>query len=78
MWTAVVDRSESGKFTAMIILHFDLQPQLKYMNYFIYTTQQLRPVCNQKGNKQLESKSLINHSHTACVNQMTSCRFWNH
>ena len=25
-----------GKFTAMIILHFDLQPQFKYMNYFIY------------------------------------------
>ena len=23
------------KFTAMTILHFDLQPQFKYMNYFI-------------------------------------------
>ena len=23
------------EFTAMIILHFDLQPQFKYMNYFI-------------------------------------------
>ena len=22
----------------MIILHFDLQPQFKYMNYFIYTS----------------------------------------
>ena len=27
-----------GKFTEMIILHFDLQPQFKYMNYFIYTS----------------------------------------
>ena len=26
-----------GKFTVMIILHFDLQLQFKYMNYFIYT-----------------------------------------
>ena len=26
-----------AQFTAMIILHFDLQPQFKYMNYFIYT-----------------------------------------
>ena len=25
----------------MIILHFDLQPQFKYMNYFIYTSHQL-------------------------------------
>ena len=25
-----------GKFTAMIILHFDLQPQFKYWNCFIY------------------------------------------
>ena len=25
------------KNTAMIILHFDLQPHFKYMNYFIYT-----------------------------------------
>ena len=25
----------------MIILHFDLQPQLKYMNYFIYTSHQI-------------------------------------
>ena len=24
-----------GKFTAMITLHFDLQPQFKYMNYFL-------------------------------------------
>ena len=24
----------------MIILHFDLQPQFKYMNYFIYTSHQ--------------------------------------
>ena len=27
-----------SKFTAMIILHFDLQQQFKYMNYFIYTS----------------------------------------
>ena len=26
------------EFTAMIILHFYLQPQFKYMNYFIYTS----------------------------------------
>ena len=26
------------KFTAMIIFPFDLQPQFKYMNYFIYTS----------------------------------------
>ena len=25
----------------MIILHFDLQPQFKYMNYVIYTSQKL-------------------------------------
>ena len=24
----------------MVILHFDLQPQFKYMNYFIYTSHQ--------------------------------------
>ena len=32
--------AEIGKFTAIIILHFDLQPQFKYMymNYFIYTS----------------------------------------
>ena len=30
----------------MIILHFDLQPQFKYMNYFIYTSHQ-REVCNK-------------------------------
>ena len=27
-----------GKFTVMIILHFDLQPQFKYMSYFMYTS----------------------------------------
>ena len=27
----------------MIILHFDLQPQFKYMNYFIYTSHHLTP-----------------------------------
>ena len=32
-----------GKFTAMIILHFDLQPQFKYMNYFIYTSHHFTP-----------------------------------
>ena len=25
----------------MIILHFDLLPQFKYMNYFIYTSHQM-------------------------------------
>ena len=29
--------------TAMIILHFDLQPQFKYMNYFIYTSHHFTP-----------------------------------
>ena len=32
-----------GKFTAMIILHFDLQPQFKYMSYFIYTSHHFTP-----------------------------------
>ena len=32
-----------GKFTAMIILLFDLQPQFKYMNYFIYTSNHFTP-----------------------------------
>ena len=32
-----------GKFTAMIILHFDLQLQFKYMNYFIYTSHHFTP-----------------------------------
>ena len=27
----------------MIILHFDLQPQFKYMNYFIYTSHHFSP-----------------------------------
>ena len=27
----------------MIILHFDLQPRLKYMNYFIYTSHHFTP-----------------------------------
>ena len=31
------------KFTAMIILHFDLQPQFKYMNYFMYTSHHFTP-----------------------------------
>ena len=32
------------KFTAMIILHFDLQPQFKYMNNFIYTSHHVSDV----------------------------------
>ena len=32
------ERGQLLKFTAMIIPHFDLQPQFKYMNYFIYTS----------------------------------------
>ena len=38
--------AQIGKFTAMIILHFDLQPQFKYfkyMNYFIYTSHHFTP-----------------------------------
>ena len=27
----------------MMILHFDLQPQFKYMNYFIYTSHHFTP-----------------------------------
>ena len=38
------------KFTAMIILHFDLQPQFKYMNYFIYTSHHLRFLSLHFGN----------------------------
>ena len=30
--------AEIGKFTAMISLHFDLPPQLRYMNCFIYAS----------------------------------------
>ena len=31
------------QITAMIICHFDLQPQFKYMNYFIYTSHHFTP-----------------------------------
>ena len=37
------DLRDTGKFTAMIILHFDLQPQFKYMNHFIYTSHHFTP-----------------------------------
>ena len=30
----------------MIVLHFDLQPQFKYMNYFIYTSHQIYFSCS--------------------------------
>ena len=30
----------------MIILHFDLQPQFKYMNYFIYTSHHKEKCCS--------------------------------
>ena len=32
-----------GKFTVMIILDFDPQPQFKYLNYFIYTSHYFTP-----------------------------------
>ena len=32
-----------SKFTVMIILHFDLQPQFKFLNYFIYTSHHFTP-----------------------------------
>ena len=32
-----------GKFTAVVILHFDLQLQFKYMNYFVYTSHHFTP-----------------------------------
>ena len=49
----------NGKFTAMIILHFDLQPQFKYMNYFIiiyFTSNSFFIVHNIK---QVEAKLII-------------------
>ena len=39
-FTIKVKNDHRSKFTAMIILHFDLQPQFKCMNYFIYTSYQ--------------------------------------
>ena len=35
----------------MIILHFDLQPQFKYMNYFIYTSHHFTPHGRHELNK---------------------------
>ena len=35
----------------MIILHFDLQPQFKYMNYFIYTSRHFTPYGRYERNK---------------------------
>ena len=40
--TVIMDHSWYA-FTAMIILHFDLNPQFKYMNYFIYTSHHFTP-----------------------------------
>ena len=36
-------RLQIGKFSAMIIPYFDLQPQFKYMNYFMYTSHHFTP-----------------------------------
>ena len=44
----------------MIILHFDLQPQFKYMNYFIYTSRQ-DDVHQRKESQTKGELSLINH-----------------
>ena len=47
-----------GKFTAMIILHFDLQSQFKYMNYFIYTSHQDQGYCFRRAKvKRIEKNS---------------------
>ena len=35
----------------MIVLHFDLQPQFKYMNYFIYTSHHFTPYGRYELNK---------------------------
>ena len=35
----------------MIILHFDLEPQFKYMNYFIYTSHHFTPQGRYELNK---------------------------
>ena len=35
----------------MIILHFDLQPQFKYINYFIYTSHHFTPHGRYEVNK---------------------------
>ena len=35
----------------MIILHFDRQPQFKYMNYFIYTSHHFTPQGRYELNK---------------------------
>ena len=41
-----------GNTTAvMIILYFDLQPQFKYMNYFIYTSLYFTPYGRKELNK---------------------------
>ena len=48
-------KASIGKLTAMIILHFHLQPQFKYMNYFIYTSHQ------KLNNSELRTK-LLGHS----------------
>ena len=39
-------KQQIGKFTAMIILHFDLQPQFKYMSYFVYISHHKGLYCN--------------------------------
>ena len=41
--TGVAELTGSNPITAMIILHFDLQPQFKYMNYFSYTSHHFTP-----------------------------------
>ena len=37
------DGTVVARWSAVIILHFDLQPQFKCMNYFIYTSHHFAP-----------------------------------
>ena len=48
----------------MIILHFDLQPQFKYMNYFIYTSHHCTPHGRYELNK-LASLPMCGFIHVA-------------
>ena len=49
-----------GKFTAMIILHFYLQPQFKYMIYFIYTSHHIEFCQLKNGYSSLTSSGTPN------------------
>ena len=44
-------RIKFSNLSAMIILYFDLQPQFKYMNYFVYTSHHFTPYGRYELNK---------------------------